>query len=506
MIELNHENHSLQPYIDEEPAPAVVEPPPFADNEIALGWYYSDERNELQMARIAWEAQAGRPHAYLVGGSGTGKSKLLEAMILQDICLGRGFGVIDPTGDLVENVKGWLCSEARHDLEDDVVLLDPLRPESTVVFNPLDRVPGVSIEEQALHLVSAFKKIWEDAWGARMEDLLRNTLIVLQENDLTLAELPLFLIDERFRTKALQNSKHPIARQYFKRFLDLTDNTRNEWMESTLNKVDAFLADTRVRQVVSGNRSSFDLREIMDTNRVLLVRLDRGRLPESGDLLGSLLMAKIQMAAFSRSGTLRSQRVPFALYVDEFQNFATDNFVETLAEARKYGLVLTMAHQNLAQMPKTLLASVLGNCDLQLFFRVSRTDAEILAKEALRVTGDTIKAVEPSGGGFTYRFYSLSEEFERCFQQLQDLRNRRFLAYWRRELTAQFFYTPEVPDPVAELGMDQQEYQDYTSDIGKTYLVSRSQLEQQAQERQQRFGAKPPRDPTSFREPKKKRT
>jgi len=502
---MRDDERSLEPYIDQEPLPTVVSPPDFADNEIALGWYDNQERNEFRLARIAWEPHAGRPHAYLVGGSGTGKSKLLEAMIRQDIALGRGFGVIDPTGDLVENVKGWLCNETRHDLADDIVLLDPLRPESTVVFNPLDRIPGVSIEEQALHLVSAFKKIWEDAWGARMEDLLRNTLVVLQENDLTLAELPLFLIEERFRTKALQNSKHPIARQYFKRFLDLTDKTRNEWMESTLNKVDAFLADSRVRQVVSGNRSSFDLRQIMDTGRVLLVRLDRGRLPESGDLLGSLLMAKIQMTAFSRSDTLRSQRVPFALYVDEFQNFASDNFVETLAEARKYGLVLTMAHQNLAQMPRTLLASALGNCDLQIFFRVSRNDAEILAKEALRASGDRLKAVEPSGSGFSYRFYSLPEDFERCFQQLQDLPNRCFLAYWRRERAAEFFYTPEVPDPATELGMEQQEYQDYTQDIGQAYLVGRTELEQQAEQRRQRLGFKPPREPTTFREPKSRK-
>lgn len=506
VIALNHENDALEPYIDEELPPAVVPAPDFAENEIALGWYHNEERNELRTARIAWEPQAGRPHAYLVGGSGTGKSKLLEAMILQDIALGRGFGVIDPTGDLVENVKGWLCNETWHDLEDDIVLLDPLRPESTVVFNPLDRIPGVSIEEQALHLVNAFKKIWEDAWGARMEDLLRNTLIVLQENDLTLAELPLFLIDGAFRSKALRNSKHPIAQDYFRRFLDLTDKTRNEWMESTLNKVDAFLADSRVRQALSGNRSSFDLRQIMDNSRVLLVRLDRGRLPESGDLLGSLLMAKIEMAAFSRSDTLRSHRVPFALYVDEFQNFASENFVETLAEARKYGLCLTMAHQNLAQMPRSLLASALGNCDLQLFFRVSRSDAEVLAKEALRVTGDRIKAVEPSGGGLTYRYYSLSEEFERCFQQLQDMPNRHFLAYWRRQLDTEFFHTDQLPDPADDLGMDQDEYEDYTSAVGQSYLVSRDELEQQAQQRRQRLGVKPSRDPDSFREPKRKRT
>ncbi len=502
---MSERQESVQPYIAEEQPPVVAWPEAFAPDELALGWHYSEERHELQMARIAWEPQAGRPHVYVVGGSGTGKSKLLEFLILQDICLSRGFGVIDPTGDLVENVKGYLCMSGR-DVANEVVLLDPLRPDSTAVFNPLDRIPGVSIEEQALHLVNAFKKIWEDAWGARMEDLLRNTLIVLQENDLTLAELPLFLIDGAFRSKALRNSKHPIAQDYFRRFLDLTDKTRNEWMESTLNKVDAFLADSRVRQALSGNRSSFDLRQIMDNSRVLLVRLDRGRLPESGDLLGSLLMAKIEMAAFSRSDTLRSHRVPFALYVDEFQNFASENFVETLAEARKYGLCLTMAHQNLAQMPRSLLASALGNCDLQLFFRVSRSDAEVLAKEALRVTGDRIKAVEPSGGGLTYRYYSLSEEFERCFQQLQDMPNRHFLAYWRRQLDTEFFHTDQLPDPADDLGMDQDEYEDYTSAVGQSYLVSRDELEQQAQQRRQRLGVKPSRDPDSFREPKRKRT
>ena len=194
-----------------------------------------------------------------------------------------------------------------------------------------------------------------------MEDLLRNTLIALIEAELTLVDLPRFLIDEDFRLNVLDKVKHPITKQYFKRFNNLSPKTRDEWMESTLNKVNAFLSDDRIRDMFSFEKSSFSFREVMDNRKILLLKLDRGRLKENADLIGSLFMTKIKLAAFSRSDIPKEKRTKFYLYIDEFQNFATQTFIETLSEARKYGLSLIMAHQNLSQLPKDLQDSILTN-------------------------------------------------------------------------------------------------------------------------------------------------
>ncbi|MEM3573039.1 MAG: hypothetical protein QXJ62_02260 [Nitrososphaeria archaeon] len=153
--------------------------------------------------------------------------------------------------------------------------------------------------------------------------MLRNTLIALIEADLTLTDLPRFLIDEDFRENVLERVQHPIAKKYFERFNSLAERTREEWMEPTLNKVNAFLSDNRIKEMFSFEKSSFNFREMMGSKKILLIKLDRGRLKENGDLIGSLLMTKIRMAAFSRPNIPKERRVPFYLYIDEFQNFAT---------------------------------------------------------------------------------------------------------------------------------------------------------------------------------------
>jgi type IV secretory pathway VirB4 component len=155
---------------------------------IDIGWYYSENKKEWQLAKIREEDR--KIHFYVVGASGAGKSKFLEFLIRQDIQKGNGFGVIDPHGDLVEDVKGYLALALREEIEERVVLIDPADERYTVAFNPLEKIEGVSSAEIAAELVEAFKKIWIDSWGARMEDLLRNTLIALIEADLTLDNLP----------------------------------------------------------------------------------------------------------------------------------------------------------------------------------------------------------------------------------------------------------------------------------------------------------------------------
>jgi hypothetical protein len=443
-------------------------------NVINLGWYWSERKQEWQLAKIREDDR--KIHFYVVGASGTGKSKFLEFLIRQDIAKGNGFGVIDPHGDLVEDVKGYLAlTLPKEEVGNRVVLIDPTYEEFTVAFNPLEKLEGVSSAEIAAELVEAFKKIWIDAWGARMEDLLRNTLIALIEAELTLDNLPKFLVDEDFRENVLERVTHPIAKRYFQRFNALAPRTREEWMESTLNKVNAFLSDDRIREIFSFQKSSFNLREIMDNRKILLIKLDRGRLKENGDLIGSLLMTKIRMAAFSRSDIPREKRVPFYLYIDEFQNFATEEFIDTLSEARKYGLVLIMAHQNLSQLPKELQDSVLTNCGIQCYFRVCRRDAEILAKEAFETTGMEVKAVGLSPEYSDYDWFTYPEEWEKYFQELQQLPNRCFYAKHKIEGGILPLKTVDVLPAYEEFEIKKEEFEERLrrTAFGSKYLLKR---------------------------------
>ncbi|VVB91894.1 Type IV secretion-system coupling protein DNA-binding domain protein [uncultured archaeon] len=395
------------------------------EDTLDLGWYWSETQNEAQMAKI--KEKDRRTHLYVVGASGAGKSKFLEFLLRQDILNRKGFGLIDPHGDLVEEIKGFLAlSLSKEEIEARVVYVDPASVEYTIAFNPLEKTEGISPAEIAAELIEAFKKIWFDSWGARMEDLLRNTLISLIEADLTLVDLPQFLINEDFRLNTLDKVKHPITKQYFIRFNNLSPKTRDEWMESTLNKVNAFLSDDRLREMFSFKKSSFSLRETMDKAQILLLKLDRGRLKGNADLIGSLFMTKIKLAAFSRSEIPTEQRIQFYLYIDEFQNFATKTFIELLSESRKYGLSLVLAHQNLSQLPEDLQDSILTNCGIQASFRISRKDAEIMAKEFFQTTGTEIKSSKISVNSSDYQFYSYQEEWERYFQEIQSLPNRAF--------------------------------------------------------------------------------
>jgi SHS2 domain-containing protein len=453
-------------------------PEPMDEDTLDLGWYYSENRKEWQMAKIREEDR--RVHFYVVGASGTGKSKFLEFLIRQDIAKGNGFGVIDPHGDLVEDVKGYLAlALPKDELEERVVLIDPTDEKYTVSFNPLEKIEGVSSAEIAAELVEAFKKIWVDAWGARMEDLLRNTLIALIEAELTLDNLPRFLIDDDFRENVLERVTHPIAKRYFQRFNALAPKTREEWMESTLNKVNAFLSDDRIREIFSYQKSSFNLREIMDSKKILLIKLDRGRLKENGDLLGSLLMTKIRMAAFTRSDIPKEKRIPFYLYIDEFQNFATEEFIDTLSEARKYGLVLIMAHQNLSQLPKQLQDSILANCGIQCYFRVCRRDAEILAKEAFETTGLEVKAVKLGAEYLDYDWFSYPEEWEKYIQELENLSNRCFYAKHKIEGGVLPLRTADVLPAHEEFGMGRDDFEKLLAEVvfGRKYLLERRQKE-----------------------------
>ena len=441
-----------------------------------LGWYYSENKDEFQMAKINQKDRA--THLYVIGATGTGKTKLLEYLIQQDIEKGNGFGVIDPHGDLIEDIKGSLTlhyDRTEKEISERLILIDPTDPDFTVTFNPLEKLPNVTIAEQAGELISAFRKIWSDSWGVRMEDLMRNSLIALGEAELTLIELPHFLTNRAFREVIIEKVTHPIAQEYFKRFDVLTDRGQVTWIEPVMNKINAFFSDERIRLMFSHPKSSFNLREIMDHKKMLLIKLDRGKLKDSADLLGSLLMAKIQMAAFSRSGLPQSRRTPFYLYIDEFQIFASESFMVILSEARKYGLCLIMAHQTLSQIPEELRSLILGNTGIQVYFRVNRHDASLLAKEGFEYSGYEVKTIRLYRGP---EFWSLGEEWEHYTEALQTLPPRVCYAKHKIEGGIIPFRTVEIEPAWEALGMNEEEYSQFLRayPFGRNYLISRQEL------------------------------
>ena len=475
------------------PNPEISREPPIRDPEIRyeeipgtldLGWRYSEEKNEMQMAKVSHGDRS--THMYVIGATGSGKTKFLEYLIQQDIEERNGFAVIDPHGDLVEDIKGFLAnSYDESELAERLVLVDPTDKEFTVTFNPLEKLPGMTAAEEVNELISSFRKIWSDSWGARMEDLMRNSMIALGEAGYTLTELPVFLSRRAFREIVMKKVRHPVALEYFTRFEAMTDRAQVTWTEPVMNKVNALLSDERIRQIFSAPQSSFSIRGIIDSKSILLIKLDKGTLKDSADLLGSLLMSKIQMAAFSRGDLTQRKRTPFYLYIDEFQYFATESFAIILSEARKYGLSLIMAHQTLAQIPEELRSLILGNAALQVFFRINRQDASLLAKEAFTYSGyevKTIRSLDPV-------YWSLGEEWEKKTEELQNLQPR--FCYVKHNVRGGLILiqTAEIEEPWITAGMGEDEFEKYMEDLpfGREYLRSRTDLSKAAEDRQGRI-------------------
>ena len=481
----------------EPDAPEVIirEREPTKD-ELCVGYAPGiDEKTDAPIRQMKGIPQTDRErHFYVIGATGTGKSKFLEYLIRQDIGHGFGFGIIDPHGDLIEDIKGWLYINLLdiNDLQSKVILIEPTNPEATVSFNPLEQIKGIPPEEQAGELVGVFKKIWWDSWGARMEDILRNSLIALVENNLTLVELPLLLTDDLIRKRILKKVKNPHCLRCFKAYERIRPYVWREWTESTLNKVDALLADHRMRHIFTLPKSSFNLREIIDNQKILLVKLEKGRLKGSADLLGSLLLSKIKMAAFARTDIPKEKRAPFYLYIDEFQNFASKTFIDVLSEARKYKLYLILAHQNLAQVPIDLRASILSNCGVQVCFQVSREDAQIMAKELM-----TPLYRQPPG-------------WEINVQRLQELEPQCCYMKNKKEggvvpIETKYIYQPWEVSAQAPGGLDGITPETFKESvekarIGADYLIDRKKIEREYQRRYKKLTAA--EEPKTFREPK----
>ena len=329
-------------------------------------------------------------HTYILGASGSGKSKLLEFLIRQDIQAGRGFCLIDPHGDLYQNILDYLAgsylkkkdSRNFHLISNKLVLIDPTCTKWVVGFNPLEAV-GVNPYTQAMEFMGILKKLWSDAyWGPRMEELMRNTMVTLSLNSLTLLEAKTLLTDPLFREQLITKLPEGEIKEYWLyRYNSLSDRMQATYREPILNRLSVFVSDPSIRLMVGKKRSSINFRQIMDQSIWLIVNLSKGRLKSNAHLLGAFLIAKLQLCALSRVDVTKNKRTPFFIYVDEFQSFVSDDFETILSEARKYGLGLTLAHQNMDQLDRQLRSAILGNTLTQVFFRISNQDASALSAE-----------------------------------------------------------------------------------------------------------------------------
>ncbi len=319
-------------------------------------------------------------HMYIVGKTGTGKSTLIETLIRQDIEAGRGCALIDPHGDLAARVAGF----AKQRRTGDLLYFDAADPTQPYGLNPLVRVPTAYRALAASGLIEVFKKMWSDAWGVRMEHILRNTLhSLLETQDATFPDILRLLTDSRFRSGVVRNLENEQVREYWaKEFKNYSFRYRAEAIGPIQNKVGAFLADPLLRRIVTDAPERLRLRKAMDEGKVLVANLAKGRLGEdSSGLLGGLLVTLIGLAAFSRTDQRSSERRPFFVYVDEFQTFTTLALTNMLSELRKYGVGMTIAHQYLHQLDPEIRHAVLGNAGTMTGFRVGAEDASYFARE-----------------------------------------------------------------------------------------------------------------------------
>jgi type IV secretory pathway TraG/TraD family ATPase VirD4 len=321
-----------------------------------------------------------RRHMYVIGKTGMGKTEFEKNMIIQDIKEGKGVAYIDPHGDASEELLAHIPKERIKD----VVYFNPSDISNPIAFNIMEKVGEEQRHLIADGIMGVFKKIWPDVWSARMEYILNNTILALLESeDSTLLGVNRMLSDKDYRNKILANVTDPVNKAFWtQEFAKYTDRLAVEATAAVQNKIGQFTSALLIRNTVGQPKSTIDLRDIMDNKKILIANLSKGRVGEDASrLLGALLITKLQLAAMSRVDMPEKEREDFYLYVDEFQNFATESFASILSEARKYRLNLILAHQYIAQMEDKVRDAVFGNVGTIVLFRVGAEDAEFLEKE-----------------------------------------------------------------------------------------------------------------------------
>ncbi len=325
-----------------------------------------------------------RRHMYVIGKTGMGKTTMMENMVIQDIRNGNGVCFIDPHGDSIQKILDYVPQSRVND----VVYFNPADLDHPIAFNILE-----SVESRYKHLVASglmgvFTKIWASMWSSRMEYILNNTILALLDSPgNTMLGIVRMYVDKKYRKKIVDNIKDPMVKAFWiEEFANYAEKYRTEAVAPIQNKVGQFLSSSIIRNIVGQPKSTIDLRDIMDNNKILLLDLSKGKVGEdNSSLLGAMIITKLQLAALSRVDIPEQERKDFYLYVDEFQNFVTDSFATILSEARKYRLNLTMGHQYIGQLtPENntkVRDAVFGNVGTMVVFRVGAADAEYLETE-----------------------------------------------------------------------------------------------------------------------------
>lgn len=320
-------------------------------------------------------------HIYVIGQTGAGKTGTLSLLALSDIFHNQGYAIIDPHGDFaVDNMRFIPGSRMQ-----DVVYFNPADTAFPLGFNPLEVTDPSQKSNISSEVIGVLKRMFGESWGPRLEYILRYTILALLDRpETTMLDITRMLTDKKFRKETLTYCTDTVVLQFWNvEFASWTEKFQAEAIAPVLNKVGAFTANPVIRNIIGQPKSTFNIRQIMDEGKILIVNLSKGLIGEdNAGILGSFLVTKIQLAAMSRSDIPNIEdRRPFYLYVDEFQNFATDSFATILSEARKYGLNLTVANQYISQMNETVRDAVFGNVGTMICFRVSADDAPILVKQ-----------------------------------------------------------------------------------------------------------------------------
>jgi hypothetical protein len=348
-------------------------------------------------------------HTYLIGQTGTGKSTLFQSAILQDIQNGDGCCFIDPHGEVID----WLLPRIPPERAKDVVLFDPSDPQAILGLNLLEwhtpQERDLIIQELILLFYKLFDPEHTGIIGPQFEHWLRSAALTITEPAVrgTLVDIPRLFTDKAFADATVAKAEHWAVKDFWNNQMASTaDFHKSEMLNYFTSKFGSFLGNSVMYDILSQRHSAFDLRKMMDGRKILLVNLSKGRLGSlNAQLLGTLIVTKIQMAAMSRADTAPENRPPFYVYIDEFQNVVTDSFAAMLSEIRKYGVGLHLAHQYVDQLPENVKQAVAGNIGTLMAFRLGRTDAQWLANQFAPLTADDLSSIEP----YHYHLRSLSQ-------------------------------------------------------------------------------------------------
>ena len=350
--------------------------------------FFAETTFRNQRKKFGIKTDDRRRHMYLIGKTGMGKTVMIKNMAIQDIQEGKGVGFVDPHGEAAEELLDFIPANRVND----VIYFNPADLDYPIAFNIMEKVDVEHRHLVASGLMGVFKKIWPDVWSARMEYILNNSILALLEYPgSTLLGVNRMLADPEYRKKIVDKVTDPVVKSFWlQEFARYTQRYEVEATAAIQNKIGQFISNPLIRNIIGQVRSAIDMRKVMDERKILILDLSKGRVGEDNSrLLGALLITKLQLAAMSRVDIPEKERVDFYLYVDEFQNFATDAFCNILSEARKYRLSLILGNQYLAQLDEMVATgrstkvreAVFGNVGTIVSFRVGAEDAEFLEKE-----------------------------------------------------------------------------------------------------------------------------